>query len=89
MSLGSSYGQPFDDDLSVAVDNATNLGILTVASAGNSADKPLRTHAGCRELGTVVAQTAMPSGFLPLMQILAPANIVAVSRPCSSRGRRP
>ena len=40
MSLGASYGQPFDDDLSTAVDNATTLGVLTVASAGNSADKP-------------------------------------------------
>jgi minor extracellular serine protease Vpr len=36
MSLGSSYGQPFDDDLSAAVDDATKVGILTVASAGNS-----------------------------------------------------
>ena len=26
MSLGSPYGQPFDDDLSVAVDNATTVG---------------------------------------------------------------
>ena len=34
MSLGSSYGQPFDDDLSAAVDAATALGVMTVASAG-------------------------------------------------------
>ena len=40
MSLGSDYGQPFDDDLSAAVDNATAFGILTVASAGNGSDKP-------------------------------------------------
>ncbi|NCD20904.1 MAG: peptidase S8, partial [Actinobacteria bacterium] len=40
MSLGSSYGQPFDDDLSAAVENATKAGVLTVASAGNSGDKP-------------------------------------------------
>ena len=37
MSLGSPYGQPFDDDLAAAVEGATKLGILTVASAGNSA----------------------------------------------------
>jgi subtilisin family serine protease len=43
MSLGAPYGQPFDDDLSAAVDNATRLGILTVASAGNSGDKPYAT----------------------------------------------
>ena len=40
MSLGSSYGDPRWDDLAFAVNNASALGVLTVASAGNSADKP-------------------------------------------------
>jgi subtilisin family serine protease len=40
MSLGSDYGQPFDDDLSAAVDRTTKLGVLTVASAGNGSNKP-------------------------------------------------
>ncbi len=76
MSLGSPYGQPFDDDLSAAVDNATSLGVLTVASAGNSSDKPYSngTPSAARS-ALSVAQTAVPSGFLPLMQIIAPANI--------------
>ena len=43
MSLGSPYGQAFDDDLSLAVDYATAAGVLTVASAGDSADKPYVT----------------------------------------------
>jgi minor extracellular serine protease Vpr len=34
MSLGAGYGQPFDDDLSQAVENASALGVLTVSSAG-------------------------------------------------------
>ena len=34
MSLGSNYVQPFDDDLVFAVDNASRLGVVTVASAG-------------------------------------------------------
>jgi minor extracellular serine protease Vpr len=77
MSLGSNYGQPFDDDLAAAVDNATNLGVLTVASAGNSADKPYITGTPAAAATALsVAQTAVPGGFLPLMQILAPANIV-------------
>ncbi|MFO7679743.1 MAG: S8 family serine peptidase [Chloroflexota bacterium] len=89
MSLGSSYGQPFDDDLSAAVDNATKLGILTVASAGNSADKPYANGTPSSAASALsVAQTAVPSGFLPLMQILAPANIVgnfpAVFQPWSA-----
>ncbi len=89
MSLGSSYGQPFDDDLSFAVENATNVGILTVASAGNSADKPYANGTPSATASALsVAQTSVPSGFLPLMQILAPANIVgnfpAVFQPWSA-----
>jgi minor extracellular serine protease Vpr len=89
MSLGASYGQPFDDDLSAAVDNATRLGILTVASAGNSGDKPYATGTPSAAASALsVAQTSVPSAFLPLMQILAPANIVgsfpAVFQPWSA-----
>ena len=89
MSLGSTYGQPFDDDLSLAVENATKVGILTVASSGNSSDKPYVTGTpGAADSALSVAQTAVPSAFLPLMQILAPANIAgnvpAVFQPWSA-----
>lgn len=89
MSLGSSYGQPFDDDLAFAVDSATRLGILTVASAGNSSDKPYATGTpSAAETALSVAQTAVPSGFLPLMQILEPPSIAgnfpAVFQPWSA-----
>ena len=70
MSLGSPYGQPFDDDLSAAVDNATMVGVLTVASAGNSADKPFANGTPGGAISALsVAQTAVPSGFLPLLQL--------------------
>ena len=39
MSLGNSYGQA-EDDLSEASTNAVNFGVVVVASAGNSADRP-------------------------------------------------
>ncbi|MEO6363206.1 MAG: S8 family serine peptidase [Caldimonas sp.] len=89
MSLGSSYGQPFDDDLSAAVDNATAVGVLTVASAGNSGDKPYANGTpAAANTALSVAQTSVPSGFLPLMQILAPADIIgsfpAVFQPWSA-----
>jgi hypothetical protein len=59
------------------VDNATRLGILTVASAGNSADKPYANGTpAAAETALSVAQTAVPSANLALMQIVAPANIV-------------
>jgi minor extracellular serine protease Vpr len=77
MSLGSTYGQPFDDDLSAAVDNATMAGILTVASAGNSGDKPYANGTpGAAPTALSVAQTSVPSAVLMLMQIIAPESIV-------------
>jgi len=89
MSLGSNYGQPFDDDLAAAVDNATRLGVLTVASAGNGGDKPfINGTPAAANTALSVAQTAVPSAFQPLMQITAPASIVgtfpAVFQPWSA-----
>ncbi len=77
MSLGSSYGQPFDDDLSAAVENATMAGVLTVASAGNSGDKPYANGTPAASPSALsVAQTAVPSAVLQLMQVIEPASIV-------------
>ena len=89
MSLGSDYGQPFDDDLSAAVNNATKFGILTVASAGNGSDKPYVAGTPASAVTALsVAQTSVPSAFLPLMQIIAPASIAgqfpAVFQPWSA-----
>jgi len=70
MSLGSPYGQPFDDDLSAAVDNASALGVLTVASAGNSADKPYITGSpAAASTALSVAQTQVPSATLQLIDV--------------------
>ncbi len=70
MSLGSTYGQPFDDDLSMAVDNASALGVLTVASAGNSADKPYITGTpSATPTALSVAQTQVPSAGLQLIDV--------------------
>jgi len=89
MSLGSQYGQPFDDDLSAAVNQATLLGVLTVASAGNSGDKPYANGTPSSAASALsVAQTSVPSAFLSLMQVTAPASIVgqypAVFQPWSA-----
>lgn len=70
MSLGAPYGQPFDDDLSVAVDNATAIGVLTVASAGNSADKPYITGTpSAAPTALSVAQTQVPSAGLQFLTV--------------------
>jgi minor extracellular serine protease Vpr len=69
MSLGSNYGQPFDDDLSMAVEGATALGVLTVASAGNSADKPYIVGSPSAAPSALsVAQTQVPSAGLQLLE---------------------
>lgn len=89
MSLGALYGQSFDDDLSQAVEHASALGVLTVASAGNSSDKPYVTGTPAAAPSALsVAQTNVPSAFLPFLQVLQPASIAgayqAVFQPWSA-----
>ncbi len=75
LSLGSPYGQPFDDDLSAAVDNAARVNVLTVASAGNSGDKQFVTGSpGGASAALSVAQTSVPSDQLQLMTLLTPVS---------------
>jgi len=70
MSLGSSYGQPFDDDLSAAVDAASALGVLTVSSAGNGSDRPYVTGTpSSAPTALSVAQTQVPSATLQLIDV--------------------
>lgn len=73
MSLGSVYGQAFDDDLSAAVDNATAAGVLTVASAGNSSNKPhVIGSPAAAPTALSVAQTHVPSAVQPQLTVIAP-----------------
>jgi subtilisin family serine protease len=70
MSIGSTYGQSDDDSISQAVEGATVAGVLTVASAGNSGDKPYVTGTpAAAPTALSVAQTAVPSsqGFALLV----------------------
>ncbi len=79
MSLGSDYGDPFHDDLSAAVENATALGVVTVAAAGNGSDKPYvqGTPAGAPS-AISVAQTNVPSAGLQLINVGNLSGIPAV-----------
>lgn len=68
MSLGSSYGQR-QDDLSAASANAVKMGVVVVASAGNSADKPYIVGSPSSTPEVIsVAQTQVPSAKLYLIQ---------------------
>jgi subtilisin family serine protease len=88
MSLGSLYGQAFFDDLSQAVENASAIGVLTVAAAGNGADKPYVTDSPAATPSALsVAQTQVPSAEQDIMEVLTPASIageyLAVFQPWS------
>ena len=89
LSLGSPYGQAFDDSLAQAVETASAIGVLTVAASGNSSDKPYVTGTpGAATSALSVAQTAVPSSTLALMEILEPAEVAgeyeAVFQPWSA-----
>ncbi|MDP8958472.1 MAG: S8 family serine peptidase [Actinomycetota bacterium] len=89
MSLGAPYGQAFYDDLSQAVENASAIGVLTVASAGNGSDKPYKAGSPAVAPSAIsVAQTQVPSAVLPLMEIVSPPHIAgfyaAVHQPWSA-----
>jgi minor extracellular serine protease Vpr len=63
LSLGSGYGQ-IEDDLTQAVSNAVDFGVVVVASAGNSADRPFITGSPSIAPGAIgVAQTQVPSAL--------------------------
>jgi hypothetical protein len=77
MSLGSPYGQP-EDDATYYANQLVQLGVIVVASAGNSADKPFIMGSPSLADGVIsVAQTTMPSavGYLNTPAIDAPAAI--------------
>jgi minor extracellular serine protease Vpr len=79
MSLGSLYGQAFDDDLSFAVENATAVGVLTIAASGNASDKPYVTDTpAAAPTAFSVAQTSVPSAVQLLMEIVSPEAIAGL-----------
>jgi subtilisin family serine protease len=76
MSIGSNYGDPRYDDTSAAVNNLAKINVLTVASSGNSGDKPY-SHGtpGAASAALAVAQTEVPSALQDVMEVVAPAEI--------------
>lgn len=73
MSIGSSYGQQ-EDDSSVAAQNAVNFGVVFVASAGNSADRPY-----------IVGSPSTASGVLSVAATFHPtAKLYLITTPATS-----
>jgi subtilisin family serine protease len=88
MSLGSSYGQ-IQDDLSEASSIAAQFGVVVVAAAGNSADRPyIVSSPSIAPEAISVAQTQVPSAVQNFMTVVSPASIagdyIAVFQPWSA-----
>jgi minor extracellular serine protease Vpr len=78
LSLGSSYGQ-VEDDSTLAVSNAVDLGVVVAVAAGNDANKPYIVSSPSIAPGAIsVAQTSLPSEV---------AYAVLVNRPAAIAGR--
>ena len=76
VSIGANYGDPRYDDTSAAASNLADVGVLVVASAGNSGDKPYAHGViGASPDVIAVAQTEVPSSVLDVMEVLEPEAI--------------
>jgi subtilisin family serine protease len=73
MSLGSSFGTP-EDPSSIASNNAAQLGIIVVASAGNSGDVPYIT--GAPGVASLAISTAASTkgGDVPAIEVSGDYN---------------
>ncbi|QPF73325.1 S8 family serine peptidase [Roseateles sp. DAIF2] len=75
LSLGANYGQR-ENPATEAVSNLARFGIVVVASAGNSGDKPFVVGSPSNAAEAIsVAQTAMPTDTAIPLLITAPAAI--------------
>lgn len=75
LSLGSGYGQ-VEDDSTLAVTNAVELGVVVAVAAGNDANKPYIVSSPSISPGAIsVAQTAVPSAEAYRLQVNQPAAI--------------
>ena len=75
MSIGAPYGQA-EDDTSEGSANLVRSGVVVVASAGNSGDRPYITGSPSSTPEVIsVAQTQVPSAFVFPLVISSPASI--------------
>lgn len=75
MSIGSSYGQPWDDDTSKAVELTSLAGVLVVTSAGNSGDLPYASGTPGATLSSLSsAATNNPADTIQLIEVVDPTG---------------
>lgn len=78
LSLGATYGQ-IENPSSAAAANAVRMGVVVVASAGNSADKPYVTGSPSSTPEVIsVAQTQVPSAIHFNLAVDEPAEVAGI-----------
>jgi subtilisin family serine protease len=78
LSLGSSYGQ-VEDDSTLALSNAVDLGVVVAAAAGNSANLPYVVSSPSIAPGVIsVAQTSVPSASSYGLRVNSPAAVAGL-----------
>lgn len=81
MSLGSSFGSPADPS-SISANSAAAVGIVVVASAGNSGDVPYVTGAPAVADAAISVAANTPGGRLyPRVTVTEPASVAGVKQP--------
>jgi subtilisin family serine protease len=80
LSLGQAYGQA-EDDLTQALENASNAGVIVAAAAGNNANLPYVVSSPSIGKNVIsVAQTQVPSAKGFPLRINSPASIARTIR---------
>ena len=86
MSLGSPFGEP-NDPSAISSDNASKLGIIVVASAGNEANVPYVTGAPAIAPRAISVAATTPGGRLySKVTVTSPASIAGVKTSLEGAG---
>ena len=89
LSLGSSYGQ-VEDDATLALSTAVDLGVVVAVAAGNSANLPYVVSSPSIAPGVIsVAQTSVPSASVYGLKINSPPAIAGVYNNTATVGWAP
>jgi subtilisin family serine protease len=86
MSLGSNFGDPNDPSV-IASENAAKLGIVVVASAGNSGAIPYIIGAPSIASSAISVAASVPGGRLyPSFSVTAPSNVAGLYPSAEGQG---
>jgi minor extracellular serine protease Vpr len=87
MSLGSAFGDP-NDPTAISANNAADIGIIVVASAGNEGPTPYVTGSPAVAASAISIAASLPGGRLyPQLTVTAPASVAGVKPAVEGAGQ--